>query len=651
VTVTRRLSAVKRATVRSEASPKELPEALAEAAWTIAQEAGAPIRCLVFCDRRDDAQKVRDDLEVRCRKAGAGETELLVGGRRVYEREEAARWLEQRGFFAGTRARPERTTFVVATSAGEVGIDLDADPMVSDLVAWERMVQRLGRVNRRGEGDASIVIIPASSDDLEIKARLDAVRAAVALLPRLDDGSIDASPGALSQLKAVAKADRAVDDVLQRASSVAELHPPLHRATVESWSMTTVKEHSGRPEVAPWLRGWVEDEKPQTVVVWRDHLPITDNGRLLTDVDLETYRDAADPHLSECLETETFRVVAWLDQRLNSLKGAGEDGGALERQRVPLRKSDVVGVVLDDMRTPHLIRGNDLSNRDKREELQRRLSGALLLVDTRVGGLQVGLLDPASDAAVDVSSLEGEPRPVPFRVRYVTGAADTDSSHPGWRTEARIAVQQVDEEEVAWLVIESLLREPAESEEGRSVGARRAQVLDEHESWAEESAARIATSLRLPADYTRMLRVAARLHDEGKRAACWQRAFNARLDNVYAKTTTRPNLALLNRYRHELGSLPYAEKDSRFGELIPPLQDLCLHLIAAHHGFARPLLRTDGAEEPPSRLSERAKEVALRFTRLERVWGPWGLAWWEALLRAADQEASRRNDALGSAHG
>jgi hypothetical protein len=34
--------------------------------------------------------------------------------------------------------------------------------------------------------------------------------------------------------------------------------------------------------------------------------------------------------------------------------------------------------------------------------------------------------------------------------------------------------------------------------------------------------------------------------------------------------------------------------------------------------------------------------VALRFQRLQRHWGPWGLAWWEALLRAADWAASRQ---------
>ena len=52
-----------------------------------------------------------------------------------------------------------KPAFLIATSAGEVGVDLDADHMVCDLVAWERMVQRLGRVNRRGDGDANVVLV------------------------------------------------------------------------------------------------------------------------------------------------------------------------------------------------------------------------------------------------------------------------------------------------------------------------------------------------------------------------------------------------------------------------------------------------------------------------------------------------------------
>jgi CRISPR-associated endonuclease/helicase Cas3 len=77
-----------------------------------------------------------------------------------------------------------------------------------------------------------------------------------------------------------------------------------------------------------------------------------------------------------------------------------------------------------------------------------------------------------------------------------------------------------------------------------------------------------------------------------------------------------------------------------------------LHLIAAHHGFARPLIGTESCDDaPPSALEARAVEIALRFARLQARWGPWGLAWWESLLRAADQLASRDNDVAATASG
>src|SRR5580704_15279637 len=92
------------------------------------------------------------------------------------------------------------------SAAGEVGIDLDADHMVCDLVPWERMVQRLGRVNRRGQGDATIVVVhgdepkpkkPDAPTDQELRQAL-AFRSLPVLneLPNVETGR-DASPGAL----------------------------------------------------------------------------------------------------------------------------------------------------------------------------------------------------------------------------------------------------------------------------------------------------------------------------------------------------------------------------------------------------------------------------------------------------------------------
>jgi CRISPR-associated endonuclease/helicase Cas3 len=173
-------------------------------------------------------------------------------------------------------------------------------------------------------------------------------------------------------------------------------------------------------------------------------------------------------------------------------------------------------------------------------------------------------------------------------------------------------------------------------------------LLEEHQSWTEDRARDLARRLGLFDEYAEMLAFAGRLHDEGKQAKRWQQAFNAKTDGTYAKTRGPLNVARLDGYRHEFGSLPFAAKSARLRKLPDDLQDLALHLIAAHHGFARPVISTEGCEEPPSVLENRAREVALRFARLQKRWGPWGLAWWEALLRAADQQASRDNDAADS---
>ena len=656
--VRRRLSACKRLMLVDEVPAKNLPEHLAAHAWSLSGKGTLAARIIVFCTSRDHAQKVQETLQKLARRELSIATELFVGGRRVYERETAARRLESLGFIAGSSKVPERTAFVIATAAGEVGVDLDADHAVCDLVAWERMVQRLGRVNRRGDGNASVIVVPALDDDEELKKRSHAVRQLIEALPRHRDASFDASPRALTALKAQAR----LGALIEQASTPAPLHPPLTRAVVEAWSMTSLEEHSGRPEVAPWIRGW-PDEKDlaQTTVVWRAHLPVTDEGRLFGRQDLETFRDAADPHLAERLDTETWRVLDWLGKRASSLAPLPADEAGAARIERPLYGNDVVAVVFDPPSGKHLVlRADEIATADKRrrDDLGRALGGAVLMVDRRLGGLADGLLNDSAeyDAGrdeLDITQIDGDgaPRVVPFRTRRVDDG-DTLPAPEGWRAEASVALHRSDEGDTAWLLIESLDGHPAESEEGRS-SSRRAQLLEEHQSWTESAALRLAGALQLPPDLTEMLAVAARLHDEGKKARRWQHAFGAPGGGMppYAKTTRRPDIARLHGYRHELGSLPHAEAHERVQALQPDLRELCLHLIAAHHGNARPLIRTTGAEEPPSRLVERARDIALRFAALNKAWGPWGLAWWEALLRAADQQASRRNDEDGGVHG
>jgi CRISPR-associated endonuclease/helicase Cas3 len=101
---------------------------------------------------------------------------------------------------------------------------------------------------------------------------------------------------------------------------------------------------------------------------------------------------------------------------------------------------------------------------------------------------------------------------------------------------------------------------------------------------------------------------------------------------IVAKSYNVPFPKGLNGYRHELGSV-VSEKEG---------DDLLLHLIAAHHGHARPHFTPKAIDGRNIRGSERViRETPARFARLTEQYGPWGLAYLEAILKAADAWASR----------
>lgn len=113
-------------------------------------------------------------------------------------------------------------------------------------------------------------------------------------------------------------------------------------------------------------------------------------------------------------------------------------------------------------------------------------------------------------------------------------------------------------------------------------------------------------------------------------------------------------------FRHEMLSLDLAQRFA-LGELSPDDGDLLLHLIASHHGHARPFAPVCGDTDPPTvlsafdnlniRLSTEERRalspahtfesgITDRFWILARRFGWWGLAYREAILRLADWYAS-----------
>ena len=705
-----RLEASKTLTIEDLDKDAQLDDVLAERAWGLMREDSGPatrsIRTLIYCNSRKVAEKVAETLRKRAGKeAFEAEVILFVGGRRVYEREKAARQLKDHGLIAGSDAVPKSPVFLVATSAGEVGVDLDTDHMVCDLVAWERMVQRLGRVNRRGNGAARVLVIDQGPPDKKQAgdaglARHAAVRKLLEALPRDGTGGHRAGPAALAGFGEISEFQGRIDE----ASTPMPLYPALTRPLIDAWAMTSLAEHTGRPEVGPWLRGWV-DEHPQTTVVWRRFLPVrfeevgADTRTLpRTDSEIEAFFEAAPPQGAELLETETWRVADWLKKRARKLlktaeKGVaaklipnggveGEDGDAIVAEA---EGSALLAPLNSDSPVAFLLRRNGKSEGtlslrriadSKTDEMNRNLAGRKLVVDARLNGLNEGLLDASHDKpASTIEDNWGKPEaweeaerietreegslPV-IRVRVLGEATrsrlreergkqirDSERSPDPWQETLAIPLRTSPEGDgvTAWLVVEKQRNEVAD-EEARAI-APVPQRLDKHQAWVALEATRIAVVLGLPEEDQAMLRAAALHHDDGKEAPRWQRAFNAPNEGgPYAKTAGPLNRHVLNGYRHEFKSMLDAEDTGLDGLDRPgPRFDLALHLIAAHHGRARPVISIEGCDSlPPTAAAHRAHEAAMRFVRLQRQWGPWGLAWWEALLRAADQQASRALD-------
>lgn len=695
--VRRRIDASKQLTFLQIKDTLKLEVALAEEAWNMIEGGNASHRVIVYCNERKIAEAVHNHLMKLTKgdkKKGLMDTqvelELFVGSRRVRERNAAANRLRELGFIAGSDHEHRTPAILIATSAGEVGVDLDADHMVSDLVSWERMIQRLGRVNRRGNGRARIRVVisekPAShqpkftvqevpKEELEDQAvginkkdereeqavtgpqetPTDMLKKPFELLPCLEHG-YDVSLGALWELKQRAISEPEIECIIKNAISVAPLRPALSRALVDAWSMTSLKEHSGRPRIHPWLRGW-QEERPQTSIAWRVHLPVRWGENTVKAEQIEAFFEAAPIQTSEILETETYRVVDWMLSRAKAFRNKATPTERQSDQPAVFALSaagDLLGLL--SVRDLFSEEGENARSKRIKEQLNSLLSEAVCVVDSRLGGLSAeGLLNSTTDEIAKTidgpgpwfddngtgppASSNPSPPAVRFRIREME-AGQASFPDADWRERLRFPTRiATDGEPVTELVIEKW-RYDAATEEDRS--ASKLQILDEHHDFTARRIRELSERFGLPSPYPEILSMAGIMHDSGKTMVNWQRAANAPRDAIYAKTPGPFNHRLLDGYRHEFGSLIMAESREELAALPDEFRDLVLHLIAAHHGFARPLLSSKGyAGAPPSIMTDKVQETALRFARLQKRWGPWGLAWWEAIFRAADSLASR----------
>jgi CRISPR-associated endonuclease/helicase Cas3 len=687
-----RLQARKRVILKKTVPAADLAAALARQAWLLGKPDNAAV--LVFCDRRKDAQDVCQLLKKQLRDTfgdDADTPELLVGERRVRERKQLVekavfkRFLPERHDDKKSPKAHPRPAFLIATSAGEVGVDLDPDHMVCDLVAWERMVQRFGRVNRRAKParDAQIVIIPAEidrktnrkdgpDDDGEAAASLALLKDFIKdAWPRDADGWPDASPAQLHHLKS----DKQFADILSKWETPEPLRPAFGRAEIDAWAMTSLDQHSGRPDPQHWLRGWVKDEA-QTRVVWRQHFPLRAAGARDAWEDPQTRKDvieffeAAPPHLTEALDAPTARVVDVLRKRAGAWAARSRTDHSSTKAKddpphdpVLLIFSRSGQLVAAPYRAARLLR-------EKPDAIHRLLANRTVIVDARLGGLDDdGLLSHAADRPV--ATLDGDESTwginltdtAGFQVRRVKVSADRaeddaeNALQSSWRAEHRWRAVPEDEEKdkaaSAVLIVDAWRGKTNTCGEAYARGnpalGRFNQSLSEHIERMIECIEAIARRLNLAEPYVVMLRFVALMHDPGKARVVWQNAMGVPPDGgPYAKSKGRCVPKMLEIageiYRHEFGSLREALIHRELMKVSPELRPLALHLIAAHHGFARPVIAACDPDAPRTVCVPIARDAAIRFFDVQAKWGHWGLAWWESVVRMADWQASAQID-------
>jgi CRISPR-associated endonuclease/helicase Cas3 len=546
-------------------------------------------RTIVFVEEPEKAAQMARDIE---KKVGQERVELLTGTMRGFERD---RLRIRDGFKKFENpALPDESYYLVTTSAGEVGVNISGERMVTLIRESDRLLQRLGRLNRFGSqaGEAHILHI-AKKDGKENVAEEETLKY-LRGLPWAGDGSVDVSCRAVRE-------QRPPKESRSETPRMARLDERL----IGLWSQTTAP-GTGMPIVEHWIHGQQDAQGPETELAWRAEVDllaregVSDTNR---EAVLERYRVL--PHetlkeptgrlrekLQEIPETEQERRV--LFQRRDGSVEACSVRELTDRKDGELRDGLIllpVGCGCIDrgmFRASEGVQGNDVADRDNDEGLTRRRYLAQRQADEW-----------------SVQGLGNEER--------FSGLHWRNGIKGGKLLKISIPNQNGDGEEL-FLILQT--------KRGVKDSERIEIPLKDHLEKVAETARQIAGQALGELEDT--FERAGSLHDEGKRCETWQIPMGGSMQNPLAKTKRAINPKAMGGYRHEFGSLLAALKSH-------PDNDLLLHLIASHHGWARPYWETKEMA---------AMDAARRFSRLQRKWGPWGLAYLEALFKAADGIAS-----------
>ncbi len=642
------------------------------------------------------------------------DTVLLTGRMRPLDRDRLLGEYRERLYTGRTRDGNAVPLVLVATQAIEAGADIDLDGLVTECAPLDALVQRFGRVDRAGDcaasGHPAASVILATSADVTATAEDPVYGDRLRLIwAWLKDRPLDFGINAFTI------------DVTKRKelSSEPDPAPYLMPGHLDRWVQTSAKPDAD-PDPAHWLHG-VQSDSPEVNVVWRaDVLPealrAPDAARRLASLVA-----LCPPGSSEAMSLPLHAVRAWLNG-LNSDDSAApsfsdttlDRTAEAESAESPSAFAPALSWQEDDsvvVTTPGAIHAGstlvvpatyggiradnwdpttrgDVSDLGTAVQANQRARAVLRLHSALA--VEVPVPEPNTEdldyEAVTnwldemASQIKGSDPRLPEVVEVLRKSTAKEKNVI--RMEIAPA-RQDSEEPVQMFVVLSRRRVAvlnprresagADSEPATSSFLGAEVLLRDHLSDVQGWARQLGEACRFPIAIVEDLALAGWLHDLGKVDPRFQlilRGGDVVSGPALAKSVVpaadyrrRRHAEQVARYprgtRHELASVALVERDRKLQDQANDW-NLVLHLIASHHGYARPVVPVsfeDAPQQLRAELDGRVLEassdhgllrldsgVPQRFWRCVRRYGWYGLAWLAAVLRLADHRASETSE-------
>ncbi len=559
---------------------------------------------------------------------------------------------------------------VVATQTLEVGADLDADYMITEACGVRALTQRLGRLNRLGRRThARGVYVHVAPKDGQWPVYGDEPVRVLELLDasRGFDEKVDMSPGNVGAV---------LGNLLPEALDA----PVLAEALLWEWVKTSAPP-PGEAPVEPYFSGLLDVDR-DVDVVWRAHIPASGYKiwpRVSPD---EIVSVPVGEARKELAGANCVRVGS--DQATAEQIAVGDNGNLI------LRPGDTIVVACE---------AGKLDESGHWDPVWREpaldasiLDNGLVISDETLSGMYGTVPQGPKTVMADLvkhldPKTEAEPADVFDAAIRLCDELEECGAPPSLSDEEWAKFLQdlrngIANRGVQYAVVEpagEAPRVPVYSVDSQHDGSHQVSFdeldelsiadpvsLEAHGDDAARAARRIADAVGVTPSTTDLIERAARTHDIGKADTRFQNWLDPDQDHsgALAKSEiprsrwehSRATSGWPSGGRHEelsrrLASAWLAEGSHNFSE---DEQKLLLHLVVAHHGRGRPLVvpvedltgievcyQIDGQEViADADLSTVDWEQPARFASLNKLYGCWGLALLETIVRQADHLVS-----------